>query len=115
MKPTLGRVVHYRSKTGRYTLAADVIGTVNSLAPEGVAAGFVPALSTSEHVHLLVKTPGLPGNRLPDTDPAITADPKGGTYVEHNIPFWDPASLVKDEAWSPEDQPAGSWTWPPRV
>lgn len=112
VKPTLCRVVLYRSKTGRYSLAADVIGVQASLHRAGVDAGHVPDLDSDSHVHLLVKTPGRPGFRLPGTDPSIAADPMGGTYVEYNIPFWDPPA---DWYGDYESQPAGTWTWPPRA
>lgn len=117
VKPTLCRAVLYRSKTGRYTLAADVIGTEQSLFQPGVDAGMVPSLDSDMHVHLLVKTPGKPGGRLPDTDPSIAAVPMGGTYVEYNIPFWDPIEATAGNGrgnWELDDQPAGTWTWPPR-
>lgn len=114
VKPTLCRAVLYRSKTGRYTLAADVIGVKSTLYQPGVDAGMVPELDSEMHVHLLVKTPGKPGGRLPDTDPSIQSQPMGGTYVEYNIPFWDPTTEAPSSRWVADDQPAGTWTWPPR-
>jgi hypothetical protein len=117
VKATIGRVVWYRSKTGRYTLPADVAVTVDTIYPPAVEAGFMPPLDDENHVHLIVKTAGIPGTRLPDTDPSIKAQNMGGTYVEHNIPFWDPevdGGAVGD-GWADDQQPAGTWTWPRRA
>jgi hypothetical protein len=122
MKPTIGRVVWYRSKTGNYTLTADVISTKDKLYRPGVEAGFMPDLDSDTHVHLLVKTAGKPDTRLPETDKSITSKNLGGTYVEHNIPFWDPDvdewrnsyAGERPSNWADHDQPAGTWTWPRR-
>lgn len=113
MKPTLCRAVFYRSKTGRYTLSATVIATTETLFAPGVEAGHVPALTSDTHVHLRVDTPGKEGTRLPNTDPAILNTSAGGTYQEFDIPFWDPPH----SPWGGplDEQPAGTWTWPPRV
>lgn len=121
MKPTIGRVVWYRSKTGRYTLPADIAVTVDTIYQPAVEAGFMPPLTHPANVHLIVKTAGIAGTRLPDTDPNIKAQNMGGTYVEHDIPFWDPNTEVwgsgnqdKVVLWEDSDQPAGTWTWPRR-
>lgn len=121
MKPTIGRVVWYRSKTGRYTLPADIAVTTDTIYRPAVEAGFMPPLTDSDHVHLIVKTAGIPGTRLPDTDPNIKAQNMGGTYVEHDIPFWDPVvtdlegAYAGNPPWTDDQQPAGSWTWPRRA
>lgn len=108
---TIGRMVTYRSKTGRYSLPAVVAATPKTLFEPAVAAGFVPELTAADHVHLVVFTAGLAGNRLPDTDPAIKAEAFGGTYQEHDIPFWGSPT----DSWDQELQPAGTWTWPSRA
>lgn len=60
--PTLGRIVHYRGKQGRMAMrAAIVTGTIDSLDPDGIASGDVPALDSEHHVHLWVFTPGASG------------------------------------------------------
>lgn len=93
MRPTIGRIVHYRSKTGNYTLPAIITATRDSLWPEGVERGDVPALSDDGlHVHLHVLTPGsLRG------------------YQEHDVPF-HAGELVE----GPDAQEPGTWKWPPR-
>ncbi len=113
MHATIGRVVVYRSRTGRYSIPAIVTATAATLFEPGVLAGFVPGLTKDDRdrVHLTVLTPGLAGNRLPDTPASIAADAAGGSYQEHNIPFWS-----APEGWTDyEQQPAGTWAWPPRV
>lgn len=122
MRAIISDAVWYRSKTGRYTLPADVIVTVDTIFQPAVKAGFMPPLDDDQHVHLLVKTAGIPGSRLPDTDPSIVSQNQGGTYVEHNIPFWDPAvdewrnsyAGARPSNWADHDQPEGTWTWPRR-
>jgi hypothetical protein len=83
--PTLGRIVHYRSKTGDYDLAAIVTATSSSLSPAGLARSDVSPLSSDTHVHLHVFTPG-----------------KARHYQEPNVPF-DPTGAP------------GTWRWPARV
>jgi len=83
VKPTIGRIVHYRSKTGNYTLPAIINCTVDTIHQPGVDAGDVPALSDERHVHLTVFTPG----------PA-------SVYQEWNVPL--------DEV----GQAPGAWWWP---
>lgn len=115
-RPTIGRVVLYRSKTGRYTLPADIAVTVDTIYRPAVDAGFMVDLTDTLHVHLIVKTAGLQGARLPDTDPSIAAQAAGGTYQEHNIPFWlPPDGWMPPSAGDYSDQEPGTWTWPPRV
>ncbi|TDB88365.1 hypothetical protein E1264_11835 [Actinomadura sp. KC216] len=92
MKPTLGRIVHYRGKQGLTAMrAAIVTATTATLDPRGVEAGQVPALDSDEHVHLWVFTPG-----------------EQGGFAEFNVP--------RGEAPDPgEEIPPGSWGWPSRV
>lgn len=110
---TIGRMVTYRSKTGRYSLPAVVALTQDTLYEPGVQAGFVPPLSGPDNVHLVVFTSGFAGNRLPGTDPAIQADAAGGTYQEHDIPRW--ADAPASGFFPYDDQPPGTWAWPPRA
>jgi hypothetical protein len=94
MKPTLGRIVHYRGKQGVLAMrAAIVTATVDTLDPGNVEAGHVPGLDSPEHVHLHVFTPG----------------PSGG-FVEYNVPLGEPG-----EHQPGQEIPPGSWCWPPRV
>jgi hypothetical protein len=108
MKPTIGRIVIYRSKTGRYSVPAVVTATTETLYQPAVAGGHIPDLSSPEHVHLTVLTPGTPGERLPDTDPAIGSVNAGGTYQEWDIPYGG------DNSGEFDLQPAGTWAWPHR-
>lgn len=89
--PTIGRIVHYRSRTGTYTGPAMVVATEETLAPAGVEAGHVPPLSSTWHVHLVCFTPGKN---------------VGGTYQEFDIP--------PDHDGDKEHTP-GTWRWPARV
>lgn len=89
MKPTIGRIVHYRSKTGNYIMPAIIVATKDTLWPEGVERGDVPDLDDENHVHLECFTPG-----------------KNEHYQEFNVPY----IAENDGAAS-----AGSWFWPERV
>lgn len=102
VKPTLGRIVHYRGKQGLLApRAAIVTATVDSLDPRGVEAGQVPALSSDEHVHLWVYTPAASGPN------AAT-----GGFPEFDVPRGAPAEGEEATAGT---IPPGSWCWPPRV
>lgn len=94
MKPTLGRIVHYRGKQGLNAMRAAVVtADVRSLDPRGVEAGLIPALTDDEHVHLWVFTPG-----------------EQGGFTEYNVPHGkSPAPGIVDEI------PPGTWCWPPRA
>ncbi|MEW1838556.1 hypothetical protein AB0392_11430 [Nonomuraea angiospora] len=62
LRPTTGRIVRYRGKHGLHAIrAAIVTADVDTLDPEGVRVGAVPALDSPHHVHLLVFTPGAQG------------------------------------------------------
>lgn len=104
MKPTIGRIVVYRSRTGAYDVPAIVNCTTATINPRGVDAGHVPPLSSDEHVHLTVLTPGMPGLRE-GADDFLAESPHGrsenvaGTYQEWDI--------------GPGDGP-GQWRWPER-
>lgn len=113
-RPTLGRVVIYRSRTGNYDVPAIVTGTEDTLAEAGVRAykesegqAGVPPLTSPTHVHLTVLTPGLPGLRAGADDFKVESEfPRSenvaGTYQEWDIPH-DPVGS------------AGTWRWPERV
>lgn len=94
MKPSIGRIVTYRSKTGNYDVPAIVTATADSLWSEGVERGDVPPLDSPEHVHLHVLTPGAQGS-----------------YQEFNVPSAD----VVADGLNYETPPARSWRWPERV
>lgn len=106
----LGQVVHYVSKTGEYECAAVVTATKDSLFQPNVDAGHLPMLSSEDHVHLTVLTPGKPGHVSAATresmpslaDPDRPNKPMGSTYAEWNIPYEDPMHM----------EAAGTWHWP---
>lgn len=94
--PSLGQIAHYRGKQGLLApRCAIVTATVDSLDPRGVASGEVPALSTPEHVHLWVFTPG----------------DKGG-FTEYDVPR---GQASEGEPVTAGTIPPGTWCWPPRV
>lgn len=94
MKPTLGRIVHYRGKQGRQAMrAAIVTGTVDSITSDGIESGDVPALDSEDHVHLWVFTPG-----------------SSGGFPEFNVLCGEPHESQRDQ-----EIPPGTWGWPPRA
>lgn len=104
---TIARTVIYRSRTGNYDVPAVVTATVDTLYRPGVEGGFVPDLSSPEHVHLHVFTPGLPGKRKEADDFLVEsehgrAENVNGSYSEYDVPH-------------DEDGGPGSWRWPARV
>jgi hypothetical protein len=105
-RPTLGRIVWYRSKTGNYDLPAIITATAETLDPTGVELGHVPALTGYNAVHLSVQTCGLPGTARPGNEPNPTI--AGGTYPEYDIPQAEELDI--DEVPAP-----GTWRWPARV
>lgn len=123
-EPSIGRIVWYRSRTGKYSLPAMITATQETLDPDGVKLYSdthgkmgVPALSSPDHVHLLVLTPGVESDQaLPDVSKSRN---RGGTYQEWNVELWEPSGpsmeeLSKPQAGSrpPEEQPGGTWIWP---
>lgn len=140
MKPTICRVVQYRSRTGKYTVPAIITATVDTLNPDGVQAWHdsneqrqaliqeeresgvpeqdierlplkgVPPLSSPNHVHLTVLTPGLPGQRTDAQDFLVrgvqVSENQGGTYQEWDIPM---------DTLDTGEQSPGTWAWPPRT
>lgn len=130
MRPGLiiGRIVLYRSRTGDYSCPAMVTATVDTLHQPNVDAGYIAGLSSPDHVHLTVFTPGRPGKRGTAEDFKVVsehpiAENVGGLYQEWDIPFWGvgadavTADVGARLTWPGEEspQPAGTWTWPPRV
>lgn len=90
MKPTLGRIVHYRGKQGYHAMRAAIVTCdANSLDPRGVEAGVIPALDSDEHVRLWVFTPG-----------------EAGGFTEYNVAPGEPGD---------DGIPPGTWMWPPRA
>lgn len=124
-EPTIGRVVLYRSRVGGYDVPAVITATQDTLDPEGVElyrrtagsdldvdAQGVPPLSSPDHVHLTVFSPGLPGN---DEPPKPMDRNAGGSYREWNVPLFEPHTVPDPR---PGVQPAvaepepGTWRWP---
>lgn len=104
-KPTIGRIVTYRSKTGDYDLPAIITGTRETMSAAGLARadaeeGERLILSTETHVHLHVFTPGAQGS-----------------YQEHNVPM-HPTTLAehigvrRETRAQPEPR---TWRWPERI
>jgi hypothetical protein len=137
MRPTIGRVVWYRSRTGLYSVPAIITATVDTLARGAVEAGIIPDLTDWQHVHLTVFSPGIPvigPNSAPGSGSetayvlpsGATSFNLAGTYQEWNVPFFDPGGLAVSCAPDAADdnliagdppvleQLAGSWTWPVR-
>ena len=54
MKPTLGRIVIYRSRTGDYDVPAIINCTVETINPKGVESGNLPDLSGESNVYITV-------------------------------------------------------------
>lgn len=109
-RPTIGRIVIYRSRTGDYDVPAIITATLDSLNPKGVELGHVPPITDSHGVHLTVFTPGKPGMRREAEDfkvesPHGRGENVSGCYQEWDIPFTD-----EDEEIEP-----GTWRWPQRV
>lgn len=115
--PTICRMVVYRSRTGDYDVPAVINCTQDTLSEKGVEAGHVPALSSPDHVHLTVFTPGKPGMRrqpdafepenLPEGGIEALSENVSGCYQEWDIPF------AGNETDGEEIAP-GTWRWPVR-
>jgi hypothetical protein len=115
--PQIGTVVIYRSRTGRYDCPAVVVATAETLDPNGVELGHVPPITNpSEHVHLVVLTPGIPGKRSTATD-FLAQSPHGhrenvaGTYQEFDIPFDPVPPPDKTVHGEPTTPRPGTWRW----
>lgn len=114
MEPSIGRVVWYRSRTGKYTVPATIVSTKDTLYAGGVEAGFVPPITSPSHVHLVVYTPGKPGKRGDAKDfvareDAPISENLCGVYQEWDVPFSEVADANPDDGC---EQPAGTWAWP---
>jgi len=88
--PSVGQIVLYRSRTGKYTVPAIITATSNTLNQDGVDAGHVPPLTADGNVHLTVFTPGKPGMRGPAKDfiapsPYPVSENVAGCYQEWDI------------------------------
>jgi hypothetical protein len=112
MKPTIGRIVIYRSRTGNYDVPAIVTATTETLNPAGVESGNVPALSSDEHVHLTVFTPGKPGLRQGAEDFEVESEYGRSENVAGCYQEWD---IPPARAAAAADSEAGTWRWPERV
>lgn len=107
MKPTLGRIVIYTSRTGDYEVPAIITATVDTLNPKGVALGHIPPLTSPRHVHLTCFTAGKPGMRRGAKDFLVESEqPRSenvaGCYQEWDIPLHD----------EPNQGDPGSCRWP---
>lgn len=123
VRPTLGRVVIYRSRTGNYDVPAMVTCTPETLAPVGLELWHssggekgVPPITEDQRdrVHLAVFTPGIPGMRVTADDfvgerkDAPISENVAGTYQEWDVPY--------DSGGATPDTPLpGTWRWPTRV
>lgn len=123
-RPSIGRIVTFRSRTGNYDVPAIITCTVDTLAPVGVELWHesehekgVPPLSDATRVHLHVFTPGIPGMRVEAQDFLVEgvrrAENIGGSYQEWDVPL---DAMVDDLPEGNPDQIApGTWRWPERV
>jgi hypothetical protein len=118
--PMLGRTVTYRSRTGKYDVPAIITATIDTLSPEGVAAGGTKPITGRDRVHLTVFTPGLPGKRADAKDFEVESEhPRSenvaGCYQEWDVPkgpTLDRARIDDPPAGEPEP---GTWRWPERT
>lgn len=119
-KPTLGRVVIFRSRTGSYDVPAMITATTETLAPAGVGAFVdsggqrgVPPLTGVDRVHLTVFTPGLPGQRAEAGDflnePVIRSENLAGCYQEWDVPLDGSEDRPVEVVGEPSP---GTWRWP---
>lgn len=108
--PPLGMSVIYRSRTGDYDVPAIVTATVDTLNPEGVEAGHIPALSEPHCVHLTCFTAGKPGLRRGAEDFKVESEHPvsenvAGCYQEWDIPR-SGSFIAPTEG---DEPPPGSW------
>jgi hypothetical protein len=121
--PSPGRVVHFRSRTGNYTVPAIVTANQGTLFAPAVEAGNIPDITGANRVHLAVMTPGIPSTGRANAKDFIAPIPEGrpvgenqgGTYQEWDVEFWKPRDGSPSEWGIYQEQPAGTWTWPPRI
>lgn len=114
MRPTIGRIVIYRSRTGAYSVPAIITATKETLVQENVEKGYIEDLTGDFNVHLTVFTPGKPGKRataddfVGDRADAPISENVNGCYQE-----WDVPQVGTPE--NMDDQEPGTWCWPQRV
>lgn len=110
---TIGRIVHYRSRTGKYTVPAIVTATVDTLYMPGVEGGHISDLGGINNVHLTVFTPGYPGKRANAKD--FETVQKNDTPLSENVAGcyqeWD---VPHGELDAEGNLPAGTWAFPQR-
>lgn len=115
MRPSIGRIVIYRSRTGKYSVPAIITATKETLNAEGVEGGFIEDLTADLNVHLTVFTPGKPGKRATADDfvgdrkdAPISENIGGGSYQEWDVPQTGTPENI-------DDQEPGTWCWPARA
>lgn len=109
MKPTIGRIVIYRSRAGDYDMPAIITATTDTLNPKGVE-GYIPPLTSDGHVHLTCFTAGVPAVRVGTMDFKVESqygrsENVAGCYQEWDIPLHD----------EPSEPLPGSCRWPDRA
>lgn len=112
--PPIGRIVIYRSRTGDYSVPAIITATKTTLNPKGVELGHVPDLSSDNHVHLTVFTPGKPGMQRGADNFLVESEHErsenvAGCYQEWNVPYWAAEHDAQNASSEPEP---GSWRFP---
>lgn len=116
IKPSICRMIEYRSRTGNYSVPAVINCCVDSIYQPGVEHGFVPPLSGNDNVHLTVFSPGRPGMRM-DTGSDNPAEFAENFVVKSKYPVSENVSGCYQEWDIPFDmgRSPGTWTWPERV
>lgn len=114
-KPTIGRIVWYRSRTGKYTVPAIITATKDTLIEENVEKGYIEGLTDQTHVHLTVFTPGKPGKRGDANDFEARPDAPISENVAGCYQEWDVPQHTGAIFFDYEKQPAGTWMWPERA
>lgn len=111
MRPSIGCIVIYRSRTGKYSVPAIITATKDTLIQENVDKGYIEGLSEDLNVHLTVFTPGKPGKRTDAKDFKVV--PKNGTPISENVngcyQEWDVPQVATPERY--KDQEPGTWCW----
>lgn len=104
---SIGCVVIYRTSIGDYDMPAIVTATKDTL--KGVELGYVPDLSSGDHVHLIVFSPVLGTQHGSANVLAVRGENVSGCYQEWNIPRWE-AGRAGEQRASSKPWP-GSWRW----
>lgn len=118
-RPSMGRIVWYRSRTGDYACAALITATKDGpVCQRNIDEGYMVGFTSATHVHLDVRSPGIPGKQRTSDftegfkdQTGIKMPASSGGYAEFDVPFWHPG---KDK-WEFDEQPPRTWTWPPRI